>query len=75
MRKASGKKPGRQLAEDKNFLTSNSAQRHNVHRSLLNWYNDFVGAYHIKTSPRAIESAARARLNMVRANEIVVPIE
>ena len=25
--------------------------------------------------PRAIESAARSRLNMVRANEIVVPVE
>jgi cell division protein FtsB len=25
--------------------------------------------------PRAIESAARARLNMVRANEIIVPVE
>ncbi len=30
---------------------------------------------HLRTDPRAIESAARARLNMVRANEIVVPIE
>ncbi len=29
----------------------------------------------LRTNPRAIESAARARLNMVRANEIVVPIE
>lgn len=29
----------------------------------------------MQTDPRAIESAARARLNMVRANEIVVPIE
>ncbi len=29
----------------------------------------------LKTDSRAIESAARARLNMVRANEIVVPIQ
>jgi cell division protein FtsB len=28
----------------------------------------------LRTSPRAIEAAARARLNMVRANEIVVPV-
>jgi cell division protein FtsB len=29
----------------------------------------------LRTDPRAIESAARARLNMVRANEYVVPVE
>ena len=29
----------------------------------------------LRTDPRAIEGAARSRLNMVRANEIVVPIE
>ena len=29
----------------------------------------------LRSDPRAIESAARSRLNMVRANEIVVPIE
>ena len=29
----------------------------------------------LRTDPRAIEVAARSRLNMVRANEIVVPIE
>ncbi len=29
----------------------------------------------LRTDPRAIEAAARARLNMVRANEIVVPVE
>jgi len=29
----------------------------------------------LKTDSRAIESAARARLNMVRANEIVVPVQ
>ena len=30
---------------------------------------------HLRTDPRAIESAARSRLNMVRSNEIVVPVE
>ncbi|MCA1850225.1 MAG: septum formation initiator family protein [Acidobacteria bacterium] len=29
----------------------------------------------LRTDPRAIEAAARARLNMVRAGEIVVPVE
>jgi cell division protein FtsB len=29
----------------------------------------------LRTDPRAIEVAARSRLNMVRANEIVVPLE
>lgn len=30
---------------------------------------------HLRTDKRAIESAARTRLNMVRANEIIVPVE
>jgi cell division protein FtsB len=29
----------------------------------------------LRTDPRAIEAAARIRLNMVRANEIIVPVE
>jgi cell division protein FtsB len=29
----------------------------------------------LRKDPRAIESAARTRLNMVRANEIVIPVE
>ena len=29
----------------------------------------------LKTDPRTIELAARSRLNMVRANEYVVPVE
>jgi cell division protein FtsB len=29
----------------------------------------------LRTDPRAIELAARARLNMVRANEFVIPVE
>lgn len=31
-------------------------------------------AERLRTDPRAIEAAARVRLNMVRANEIVVPL-
>jgi cell division protein FtsB len=29
----------------------------------------------LRSDPRAIEAAARSRLNMVRSNEIVVPVE
>ena len=29
----------------------------------------------LRTDPRTIEAAARTRLNMVRANEIVIPVE
>jgi cell division protein FtsB len=29
----------------------------------------------LKTNPRTIEAAARSRLNMVRPNEIVIPVE
>ncbi len=29
----------------------------------------------LRTDPRAIEAAARTRLNMVRADEVVVPIK
>jgi len=29
----------------------------------------------LRSDPRAIESAARSRLNMVRSNEIIVPVE
>lgn len=29
----------------------------------------------LRTNPRAIEAAARTRLNMVRTNEIVIPVE
>jgi cell division protein FtsB len=31
--------------------------------------------HRLRTDPRAIESAARSRLNMARANEIIVPVE
>jgi len=29
----------------------------------------------LRTDPRTIETAARARLNMVRSNEFVIPVE
>jgi cell division protein FtsB len=29
----------------------------------------------LRTDPRTIELAARARLNMVRSNEFVIPVE
>jgi len=29
----------------------------------------------LRNDPRAIETAARSRLNMIRSNEIVVPVE
>jgi len=29
----------------------------------------------LRTDPRTIEAAVRSRLNMVRANEIVIPVE
>jgi cell division protein FtsL len=45
----------------KQLRDTNAALEQEVHR--------------LKSDPRAIEAAARARLNMVRANEIVVPIE
>jgi cell division protein FtsB len=41
--------------------TTNEALRHEVEQ--------------LREDPRAIESAARSRLNMVRANEIVVPLK
>lgn len=41
----------------------------NVNQSLR------VEIQQLRTDPRAIEAAARSRLNMVRANEIVVPVE
>jgi cell division protein FtsB len=31
--------------------------------------------HRLRSDPRAIETAARTRLNMVRANEIVIPVE
>ena len=48
-------------AEVETLRTTNAALKSEVHR--------------LRTDPRAVEAAARTRLNMVRANEIVVPAE
>ncbi len=51
-----------QIASDNQALRStNDSMRREVER--------------LRKDPRAIEAAARTRLNMVRANEIVVPVE
>ncbi|MBV9956996.1 MAG: septum formation initiator family protein [Acidobacteria bacterium] len=34
-----------------------------------------VEVHRLRENPRAIEAAARTRLNMVRSNEIIVPVE
>ena len=53
---------------------TNEALRREVER--LRESNDALRreAERLRSDPRAIEAAARARLNMVRANEIVVPL-
>ncbi len=51
----------RMTTDVEKLRNTNAALKHEVER--------------LQTDPRAIEAAARARLNMVRANEIVVPIE
>ena len=48
-------------ADVQSLRNSNESLRHEVER--------------LRKDPRAIESAARTRLNMVRANEIVIPVE
>lgn len=48
-------------ADVENLRTTNAAIASEVNR--------------LRNDPRAIESAARTRLNMVRANEIIVPVE
>lgn len=48
-------------ADVQNLHNSNESLRREVER--------------LRKDPRAIESAARTRLNMVRANEIVIPVE
>ena len=52
----------RQMSADVEMLRNTNADiEREVHR--------------LRTDPRAIEAAARARLNMVRADEVVVPVE
>jgi cell division protein FtsB len=48
-------------AEVQTLRDRNAMLRHEVER--------------LKADPQAIESAARERLNMVRANEVVVPLD
>jgi cell division protein FtsB len=50
-------------------MQSDVDQLRNVNQALR------VDIERLNTDPRAIEAAARTRLNMVRANEIVVPVE
>lgn len=48
-------------ASNETLRTTNDSLRREVER--------------LRTDPHAIETAARTRLNMVRANEVVVPVE
>ncbi len=50
-------------------INSDVAKVRSVNASLKNQLEN------LRTDPRSIESAARARLNMSRANEIVVPLK
>ena len=56
-----GQRYSQMNAEVEGLRNSNASLQHEVER--------------LRKDPRAIESAARTRLNMVRANEIVVPVE
>ena len=56
-----GQKFSQMNTDVQTLRNSNESLRHEVER--------------LRKDPRAIESAARTRLNMVRANEIVVPVE
>ena len=52
---------GQMLSDNEALRNTNETLRREVQR--------------LRTDPHAIEAAARTRLNMVRANEIVVPVE
>ena len=56
-----GQRVAQMEADVQTLNNSNAALRREVER--------------LRKDPRAIESAARTRLNMVRANEIVIPVE
>ena len=58
---AAGQRVTRMNADVETLRNSNESLRREVER--------------LRKDPRAIESAARTRLNMVRANEIVIPVE
>lgn len=54
-------KHARMNTEVERLRNTNAALAHEVQR--------------LRTDPRAIEAAARTRLNMVRPDEIVIPVE
>jgi cell division protein FtsB len=58
---AAGQRYSQASADVQTLRNSNDSLRREVER--------------LRRDPRAIESAARTRLNMVRANEIVIPVE
>ncbi|MDQ3585278.1 MAG: septum formation initiator family protein [Acidobacteriota bacterium] len=58
---AAGDKHQQLLSEVETLRHTNASLKRDVHR--------------LRTDPRAIEAAAREQLNMVRADEIIVPIE
>ena len=58
------------VASDQFSLMQNDVESlRNINRSLK------TEVERLRTDPRAIELAARAKLNMVRRNEFVVPVE
>jgi cell division protein FtsB len=59
--RSAGQRYSQMNADVQTLRNSNESLRHEVER--------------LRKDPRAIESAARTRLNMVRANEIVIPVE
>jgi cell division protein FtsB len=59
--RSAGQRYSQMSADVQNLRNSNESLRREVE--------------HLRKDPRAIESAARTRLNMVRANEIVIPVE
>ena len=56
-------------AQQLSVMQSDVEVLHNINQSLK------AEVQRLRTDPRTIEMAARARLNMVRSNEFVIPIE
>ncbi|MGH9942929.1 MAG: FtsB family cell division protein [Pyrinomonadaceae bacterium] len=56
-----GERRQQMLTEVESLRHTNETLKRDVHR--------------LRTDPRAIEAAARSQLSMVRANEIIVPVE
>lgn len=59
----------RVAAEQYSVMQTDVESLRNVNQSLKSEID------RLRTDPRAIEAAARAKLNMVRANEFVIPVE